>query len=107
LNTTNTSINKNSIVNVFNNVKATGGIASNGDLDTGNASIVKQIVFAVRAVRDFENEILTIDGVEIPLKKTVSDVPFTNGGAYSVVSLRWYAFFNNTKITVKLSTYQS
>jgi hypothetical protein len=84
LNTTNTSINKNSIVNVFNNVKATGGIASNGDLDTGNASIVKQIVFAVRAVRDFENEILTIDGVEIPLKKTVSDVPFTNGGAYSV-----------------------
>ena len=23
------------------------------------------------------------------------------------VSLRWYAFFNNTKITVKLSTYQS
>ena len=25
----------------------------------------------------------------------------------TLVSLRWYAFFNNTKITVKLSTYQS
>ena len=28
-------------------------------------------------------------------------------GGDSSVSLRWYAFFNNTKITVKLSTYQS
>jgi hypothetical protein len=27
--------------------------------------------------------------------------------AIYIVSLRWYALFNNTKITVKLSTYQS
>ena len=40
-----------------------------------------------------------------------SDLTITNANAHAtaiyIVSLRWYAFFNNTKITVKLSTYQS
>ena len=80
LSTTKTIINTNSVVKVFNNVNAGGGVSSLGALDTGDASIIKQIVFNVKAVRDFENEILTINSVDIPLKKTVSDVPFTSGG---------------------------
>jgi hypothetical protein len=84
LNTTNTSINKNSAVKLFNNVNAGGGVSSSGYIDTGEASTIMQIVLNVKAVQDFENEILTIDSVDIPLKKTSSDMPFTNGGSYAV-----------------------
>ena len=80
------------VVNVFKNVSASGG-GYNGVLDTGNNSIIKQIVIKVTGVINFPNEKLTIDGFDIPLLKTTVDGRFptggslTNGSSYSVVQI--------------------
>ena len=84
LSATNTRINNDSAVKIFNNVNAGGGVSGNGVADTGSSSIIKQIVFTVKAVKDFASEIVTIDGVSIPLVNTPADVSFTNGGSYFV-----------------------
>jgi VCBS repeat-containing protein len=84
LSATNARINNDSAVKIFNNVNAGGGVSGNGVADTGSSSIIKQIVFTVKAVKDFASEIVTIDGVSIPLVNTPADVSFTNGGSYFV-----------------------
>lgn len=80
------------VVKVFKNVNAGGG-GYNGVLDTGNNSIIKQIVIKVTGAVNFASEKLTIDGFDIPLIKTAVDRQFptggslTNGSSYSVVQI--------------------
>ena len=80
LSTTQSRINHSSPVKVFDNINAGAG-----EDDTGVNALIKQIVFNVTGVKNSNNEIVNINGVDIPLKATTTVFTLPNGGICKVV----------------------